>query len=158
MYLQNHHRPRNATICPTICSNLHSRVHHPKAQTSSSMTHSVPRHPPLSSRNANAESSRPRISSLGKSGLLSTATVTEVMHLSSRTIRTLPKVNAVSSPVVAKGLTRPRRVEKFMRTSLNLKGDPLKSRTKGWTRKSGVCSLPDMCPHALAENVYLQLT
>ncbi|RPD56503.1 hypothetical protein L226DRAFT_531358 [Lentinus tigrinus ALCF2SS1-7] len=52
--------------------------------------------------------------------------------LGSRTIRTLPKANAI--PV--KGLSRPRRVEKFARSSINLKGDPLKSRTKGWTRKS----------------------
>ncbi|KAI0697937.1 hypothetical protein C8T65DRAFT_742988 [Cerioporus squamosus] len=56
--------------------------------------------------------------------------------LGSRTIRTLPKANAVTSSVVAKGLSRPRQAEKFRRDSLNLKGNPMKSKLKGWTRKS----------------------
>ncbi|RDX49465.1 hypothetical protein OH76DRAFT_532811 [Lentinus brumalis] len=56
--------------------------------------------------------------------------------LGSRTIRTLPKANIITSSVVAKGLSRPRQAEKFTRDSLNLKGNLLKSRAKGWARKS----------------------
>ncbi|PIL26991.1 hypothetical protein GSI_10130 [Ganoderma sinense ZZ0214-1] len=55
--------------------------------------------------------------------------------LGSRTIRTLPKPNAVASSVVAKGLAPPRRVDKFVRTSLNLKGDVAKAKSKGWNRQ-----------------------
>ncbi|PIL24116.1 hypothetical protein GSI_13868 [Ganoderma sinense ZZ0214-1] len=55
--------------------------------------------------------------------------------LGSRTIRTLPKANAAASSVVAKGLAPPRRVDKFVRTSLNLKGDVAKAKSKGWNRQ-----------------------
>ncbi|KAM5543973.1 hypothetical protein V8D89_002590 [Ganoderma adspersum] len=55
--------------------------------------------------------------------------------LGSRTIRTLPKPNAVVSSAVVKGLVPPRRVEKFVKTSLNLKGDVTKAKSKGWNRQ-----------------------
>ncbi|TBU43164.1 hypothetical protein BD309DRAFT_961237 [Dichomitus squalens] len=55
--------------------------------------------------------------------------------LGSRTIRTLPKPTTVASPFAAKGLAPPRRVTKFVKTSLNLKGDAAKSKSKGWSRR-----------------------
>ncbi|KAI8973089.1 hypothetical protein BD414DRAFT_468722 [Trametes punicea] len=56
--------------------------------------------------------------------------------LGSRTIRTLSKNTEAITPAAAKGLPPPRRVEKFVKHSLNLKGDPQKSRMKGWTRRA----------------------
>ncbi|KAI1792326.1 hypothetical protein LXA43DRAFT_1007632 [Ganoderma leucocontextum] len=54
--------------------------------------------------------------------------------LGSRTIRTLSKPTAVA-PAAAKGLAPPRRVDKFVKTSLNLKGDAAKAKAKGWNRQ-----------------------
>ncbi|KAH9896457.1 hypothetical protein C8Q73DRAFT_744524 [Cubamyces lactineus] len=56
--------------------------------------------------------------------------------LGSRTIRTLPRPSNAISPAAAKGLPPPRRVEKFVKYSLNLKADLNKSKTKGWTRRA----------------------
>ncbi|KAI0354126.1 hypothetical protein OH77DRAFT_1426540 [Trametes cingulata] len=55
--------------------------------------------------------------------------------LGSRTIRTLPKSNEVLTPAAAKAIPPPRRVNKFLKHSLNTKGDLAKSKTKGWTRR-----------------------
>ncbi|OSC98893.1 hypothetical protein PYCCODRAFT_1374221 [Trametes coccinea BRFM310] len=56
--------------------------------------------------------------------------------LGSRTVRTLSKTTEAISPAAAKGLPPPRRVQKFIKHSLNLKGDLNKSKTKGWTRRA----------------------
>ncbi|KAI0329332.1 hypothetical protein GY45DRAFT_1325101 [Cubamyces sp. BRFM 1775] len=56
--------------------------------------------------------------------------------LGSRAIRTLPNASNAISPAAAKGLPPPRRVEKFVKYSLNLKADLNKSKTKGWTRRA----------------------
>ncbi|CDO76201.1 hypothetical protein BN946_scf184819.g1 [Trametes cinnabarina] len=55
--------------------------------------------------------------------------------LGTRTVRTLSKTSEAISPAAAKGLPPPRRVEKFVKQSLNLKGDLNRSKTKGWTRR-----------------------
>ncbi|KAI0635347.1 hypothetical protein C8Q77DRAFT_699971 [Trametes polyzona] len=56
--------------------------------------------------------------------------------LGSKTIRTLPKTSEAITPAAAKGLPPPRRVNKFLKQSLNLKGDLSKAKTKGWTRRA----------------------
>ncbi|KAI0367311.1 hypothetical protein BV20DRAFT_1054941 [Pilatotrama ljubarskyi] len=56
--------------------------------------------------------------------------------LGSRTIRTLPKTSEAITPAAAKALPPPRRVNKFLKHSLNVKGDLAKSKTKGWTRRA----------------------
>ncbi|KAI0643989.1 hypothetical protein C8Q79DRAFT_913814 [Trametes meyenii] len=56
--------------------------------------------------------------------------------IGSRTIRTLQKSTEAISPAAAKGLPPPRRVKKFLKDSLNLKGDPKRSKTKGWSRQA----------------------
>ncbi|KAI9057697.1 hypothetical protein FKP32DRAFT_1597909 [Trametes sanguinea] len=56
--------------------------------------------------------------------------------LGSRTVRTLSKTSEAISPAAAKGLPPPRRVEKFIKHSLNLKGDVNRSKTKGWARRA----------------------
>ncbi|EIW56136.1 uncharacterized protein TRAVEDRAFT_104962, partial [Trametes versicolor FP-101664 SS1] len=56
--------------------------------------------------------------------------------LGSRTIRTLPRTSEAISPAAAKGLPPPRRVNKFLKHSLNVKGDAKQSQTKGWTRRA----------------------
>ncbi|OJT03156.1 hypothetical protein TRAPUB_6263 [Trametes pubescens] len=61
--------------------------------------------------------------------------------LGSRTIRTLPRSSDAISPAAAKGLPPPRRVNKFLKHSLNVKGDAKQSQIKGWTRRAGKESL-----------------
>ncbi|KAI0828493.1 hypothetical protein BC628DRAFT_1362897 [Trametes gibbosa] len=56
--------------------------------------------------------------------------------LGSRTIRTLSTPSHAISPAAAKGLPPPRRVSKFLKHSLNLKGDARQAKTKGWTRQA----------------------
>ncbi|KAH9913685.1 uncharacterized protein BXZ73DRAFT_106864 [Epithele typhae] len=53
----------------------------------------------------------------------------------SRVIRTLPKPTDLATPAGAKGLARTRKAETFVKKSLNLKGDPAKSKIKGYTRR-----------------------
>ncbi|KAI0746265.1 hypothetical protein C8Q80DRAFT_1271185 [Daedaleopsis nitida] len=53
----------------------------------------------------------------------------------SRTIRTLSKPGPVASPAIAKALAPPRRVDKFMKSSLNINGNASKSKSKGWSRR-----------------------
>ncbi|KAH9846913.1 hypothetical protein C2E23DRAFT_743087 [Lenzites betulinus] len=61
---------------------------------------------------------------------------TKDIMLGSRTIRTLSKPSQAISPAAAKGLPPPRRVNKFMKRSLNMKGDARQSKTKGWSRQA----------------------
>ncbi|KAI0777465.1 hypothetical protein BD413DRAFT_601858 [Trametes elegans] len=56
--------------------------------------------------------------------------------LGSRTVRTLPKPSTAITPAAAKGLPPPRHVQKFLKNSLNTKGDSAKAKAKGWTRRA----------------------
>ena len=55
----------------------------------------------------------------------------------SRVIRTLSNPTGTASTAATKGLARPRKMEKFVKKSLNVKGDASKSKSKGWTRRPG---------------------
>ncbi|KAI0754548.1 hypothetical protein C8Q80DRAFT_1297770 [Daedaleopsis nitida] len=53
----------------------------------------------------------------------------------SRTIHTMSKPGSVASPAVCKSLAPPRQVDKFIKSSLNISGNALISKSKGWSRR-----------------------